>query len=309
MRRAFSAFFLIAASAAAAHAQDQTVTYTTSSQGISGGGRSACVQNDYYLNPQFQAISFQFTDSTGAEAGQVRVQVNFRWGYYDRPAMTLAVAINDVLQPEALVTPTSQPNSCGQQEVTSSVHEAAVTSWNPQGVNRVTVQFPADNAGGGGIAVLAGNGPDMLEIVVTNTNQAPNAPSGLLQLGVDGKAIGVGGATAYNGVQVRATVSDPDGDPVFIEVEIQPTSVFFTGTPNAASLPVSSGQTATASLLGLANGSYHWQARTVDSSGERSAWVSHGTNSEIAADFRIDTSPGVTVQAADNVNHAGGDCS
>jgi hypothetical protein len=149
----------------------------------------------------------------------------------------------------------------------------------------------------------------MLEIVITNMNQAPGAPSGLLQLGVDGKTIGVGGATAYTGVQMRATVSDPDGDPVCIEVEIQPTSVFFTGTPNAASLPVNSGQAAATPLMELANGSYHWQARTVDSSGERSAWVSHGTNSEIAADFRIDTSIVLGASAADPLNDSGGDCS
>jgi predicted phage tail protein len=43
----------------------------------------------------------------------------------------------------------------------------------------------------------------------------------------------------------------------------------------------------------LANGSYHWRLRAVDSYGRAGAWASYATNTESDADFVVDTPPSV----------------
>ena len=68
------------------------------------------------------------------------------------------------------------------------------------------------------------------------------------------------------------------------------------------SLFVASGSQASVQATGLA-GSYHWQARTVDSVGAPSAWVPRGGS----PDFTANAGAGVpTLDTRDNPN---GDCS
>jgi len=290
--------------AARAEAQVQTVTYTAGdSAGISGGARSGCVFNDFWLNPGAASITFEWTDTTNAQVGNVRVEVDFRWGYYRRGNLNMDVEINDVGQPEVLTSPSSQPGTCGLSEVTSSTHEAGIMVWNPLGQNRVTLTLEA-----GEVAVLSSSGSFMVQIIITRLNEAPNAPTLLNQFGVDGKGIPLGATTPVKAIEVRAMVNDPDGDAVMLEVEIRPTAVFFTGKPNVTSLPVASGSTAAAALVGLADSSYHWQVRAVDPSGERSPWASFGSNSEVAADFKVDTSVPGGAARVDDKDHGSGDC-
>ena len=51
---------------------------------------------------------------------------------------------------------------------------------------------------------------------------------------------------------------------------------------------VASGSQAQISVFGLTNGNYHWRARTIDSTGATSGWVSFGSNADDAADFVVE---------------------
>jgi hypothetical protein len=289
-----------------ASAQDQTVTYTSTSSGISDGGRNGCVGGDWWLQPAFPSMTFSWTDTTGAAAGKVRVEVDFRWAYYSQPALDLGVAINGVLQPEPLTSPTSSPTSCGQSEVTTSTHEDGITSWNALAQNSLTLTVPQ-----GQVAVLNIAGAFMIRIRITKLNEAPGPPTLLQQsrLTFVGKPIPVGGKTSDKGVTLSAVLDDPDeGDTVHLEIEVQPTTVFFTGQPTTLGPPITPpGAQVFVSVPGLDVGSYHWQVRTVDAAGEASAWVSFGDNSEVLPDFTIDTST-AAVPPLDFEDHGSGDC-
>jgi len=106
---------------------------------------------------------------------------------------------------------------------------------------------------------------------------APNPPSGAAQYKSDGlTAIAQGGTTDDTTVRISATVSDPDGGNVQLEVEIVDNAGAFTNTPNCVSFFEISGDVATASCSGLSVGtSYKWQARTNDGTGT-SAWQQFG---------------------------------
>ncbi len=85
---------------------------------------------------------------------------------------------------------------------------------------------------------------------------------------------------------LRATVSDPEGEAVQLQVEVQPIGTGFTGAPTGSSGFQVGPWTAEISVPGLLNfTSYHWRARSVDVLGFASAWVSFGANPESAADF------------------------
>jgi hypothetical protein len=87
---------------------------------------------------------------------------------------------------------------------------------------------------------------------------------------------------------LEGTVSDGDGDPVKLQVEVRPTPAAFTGVATHESGLIASGGVAAVTVAGLASGTgYHWQARTVDPSGAASAWVPFGGNAESAADFTL----------------------
>jgi hypothetical protein len=89
-------------------------------------------------------------------------------------------------------------------------------------------------------------------------------------------------------VVFKATVSDPEGENVRLEVEVQPLGTSFLGVPTGTSGFQVGPATATVTLLGLTPSTqYHWQARTRDILGHVSAWVSFGGNPESAVDFTI----------------------
>ncbi|MBI3106355.1 MAG: hypothetical protein HYY95_12425 [Candidatus Rokubacteria bacterium] len=60
---------------------------------------------------------------------------------------------------------------------------------------------------------------------------------------------------------------------------------------------MSSGSLASVTAPALANGSYHWQARAVDSLGLPGAWTAFGGNAESAADFTVSVPPTVNIVA------------
>jgi hypothetical protein len=122
--------------------------------------------------------------------------------------------------------------------------------------------------------------------------EPPDAPGGNLnQYVLDGSAVipQGGTTTAFDGVRMKATVTDPDpGDMLQLQVEVQPFGTAFTGNPTTTGLAVPSGSEAQVPVAPLADDSYHWQARVIDADGNTSAWVEFGAS---GIDFIVDFVP------------------
>jgi len=146
-----------------------------------------------------------------------------------------------------------------------------------------------------------------VRITITGLNQAPLDPTNTAQLNPGVGSIPTGGTTASHTVRLRATVNDPDANDCFLEAEVRPVLSFFADVPNFTGSPVASGQDAFVDATNLTDNSYHWHARTVDPFDFRSGWVSHGLNSEVAADFVINTAL-PPPKGIDPRNHGAGDC-
>src|SRR5687767_6532966 len=174
---------VLVAGAAEARAQ-QTITYTTQSAGISDGDRDGCVGNDRWLNPEFPAIRFTWSDSTGAVAGKVRVEVSVCWGYFGRPNVNLQCRFNDVLQSPNLQSPGQPTGNCNLALTTSATYEAEITDWNPDGQNEMSLTISQ-----GDVMVFSTTGPFIVEIVVTKLNDAPAPPTQLLQRDANSQSI------------------------------------------------------------------------------------------------------------------------
>ncbi|MCA9332675.1 hypothetical protein KDA00_02265 [Candidatus Saccharibacteria bacterium] len=149
------------------------------------------------------------------------------------------------------------------------------------------------------------NTPPYIDVVIaklTGINNPPNSPSSLDQINVStSSSISTGGWSDETQVKFQATLTDPDNpDSLSICVEAQEVGTSFTNTENSCGSPVSysgSGVNADVTLYGLTDGAtYHWQARTKDSFGSYSSWVSFGANPENQTDFAVDdTDPTGTV--------------
>lgn len=117
----------------------------------------------------------------------------------------------------------------------------------------------------------------------------PDAPTNMGQYLQNGQvAIPQGGTTTQTTVVFKASLTDPDGDQIQLQVEVQPLGVAFTGTATGSSTFVASGgpKQARVDLSGLTPGTdYHWQARAVDQSGSVSSWVPFGAGA--TPDFHV----------------------
>ncbi|MDD4902228.1 MAG: hypothetical protein PHE24_03750, partial [Patescibacteria group bacterium] len=95
--------------------------------------------------------------------------------------------------------------------------------------------------------------------------------SNLGQFQADGiTAIPEGGDTFGNTVVFQGTlgtIDNPENNPTRLQVEVQPVGAPFTGIPTATSIFSSTWGVVSVSVSNLSNGSYHWQARAVDSQG------------------------------------------
>ncbi|HEX4104475.1 MAG TPA: hypothetical protein VHZ04_03325, partial [Candidatus Paceibacterota bacterium] len=92
-----------------------------------------------------------------------------------------------------------------------------------------------------------------------------------------------------NSVRFESTVSSFfASDTLAMQVEVEPFTIPFTGKPTATSAIVPSGAVASTTVSGLAAGTYHWQARTVDAvNGSSSVWTEYRAVGNI--DFNIQT--------------------
>lgn len=118
----------------------------------------------------------------------------------------------------------------------------------------------------------------------TTGNVVPDIATGLDQSLPGGGSVGIGGSFTGDTLLFKGTVTDANGTPVTLQVEIRPVGLPFTGLPTHASNPTASGAEASISVSGLSGG-HHWQFRTIDSCGAASAWTSFGGNAETVADF------------------------
>lgn len=81
------------------------------------------------------------------------------------------------------------------------------------------------------------------------------------------------------------------GGPMRLQVEARLVGTDFTGASTAVSGEVSSGETASVSVQGLAAGYWHWRARAINSGGGTSEWISFGSNLETLPDFVVPEPP------------------
>jgi hypothetical protein len=119
-------------------------------------------------------------------------------------------------------------------------------------------------------------------------NQPPSNPTGASQCRSDGvTVIPEGGTIPESTVVFKATVSDPDGDSVRLEIELRQIGEAFTGepTPETISDYVPSGTQVTITRYGLINANYHWRYRAKDANGATSDWTEFGTMGNI--DFTV----------------------
>jgi hypothetical protein len=143
-----------------------------------------------------------------------------------------------------------------------------------------------DNNGEVSGMVAFGGSPDFTK----TSNMSPLSPAGPQQYHLDGVTVlPVGGTTPHEGAILNAVITDPDGDPVRLQVEIQLAGQPFANVVSATSAAVPSGSVATIMISGLPNlTGYHWQVRAIDGSNETTVWGSFGANPEETADFRVD---------------------
>jgi hypothetical protein len=145
-------------------------------------------------------------------------------------------------------------------------------SWNTTGVPAGSYYVYGLTSDGVNPQVSAYS-PGMITINAT-VNNPPNVPASLVQYKSDGTTVITKSTyTNQTTVVVKGTVSDPDSNPVTLEVEFADIAAAFTGTPTCSSTAVTSGTTATATCSGLTNGRLKWQARTKDSQSATSAWT------------------------------------
>ncbi|HTW96058.1 MAG TPA: hypothetical protein VMD74_00155 [Candidatus Methylomirabilis sp.] len=87
-------------------------------------------------------------------------------------------------------------------------------------------------------------------------------------------------------VVFQSTLSNPTNNPTQLQVEVEPATSPFTGIPSATSIFSSTWGVVSVSVSNMSNGSYHWQARTVDSQGNASAWQTM-SNPAVRTDFVV----------------------
>jgi murein DD-endopeptidase MepM/ murein hydrolase activator NlpD len=118
----------------------------------------------------------------------------------------------------------------------------------------------------------------------------PPIVSGVNQYRSDGiTAIGEGAAIRENTVVFKATVSDPNGGRVRLEIELRQVTELFNGTPTWDSGLVRSGTQVSWTRGGLVDARYKWRYRVVDEEGLASPWVEFGQAGN--TDFIVDRTP------------------
>ncbi|HUC01276.1 MAG TPA: hypothetical protein VMA75_00005, partial [Candidatus Paceibacterota bacterium] len=128
------------------------------------------------------------------------------------------------------------------------------------------------------------------------------ASSSLEQYESDGITTLVTGASTTSQTAVLKGVPESSSsDPLVVQFEAQPYNMAFSGTPNATSGVVTSGEVASATISDMLYGPYHWQARAFDTSTTAaSSWEQFDSSSTLA--FTI-INPSMVEISDGSVNH------
>lgn len=129
-------------------------------------------------------------------------------------------------------------------------------------------------------------------------NVAPSSPASLAQYQSDGTTTLTNSTwTGASGVVLKFNMSSTNMDDTLTpQVEIEPNGTAFTNTvTNSGSNIAYSGTavTGTVAVAGLADGTYHWQARVNNSAGN-SGWVQMGGNPDFKSDSNAPTGGSIT---------------
>jgi len=126
---------------------------------------------------------------------------------------------------------------------------------------------PYQSPGMGAIFVFYGG-------MAAGSSFVPYSPYNIEQFRSDGTTvITEGGSIEENTVIFKGTVSDPRGENVQLEIELQAIGEAFTGTPTHTIPPVPSGSEAVITSDPLINEDYRWQYRTKNALGKTSLWT------------------------------------
>lgn len=185
-----------------------------------------------------------------------------------------------------------------------------------QGTQQIDITIPADgtwhwqarvvdNAGAASVWTPAGGNPDPggVDVSLDLADDPPTiAPATVNQLQSDGTTvIAVGGNATTAGVVFEATVVDPEGSTVTLEIELQDVATALTGVATQTAGPFPSGTAIQVPAL-PAIGAYHWAYRATDGT-NFSAWTSFGGNTEnpptspAAVDFNVTANAGPSTSA------------
>jgi len=129
-------------------------------------------------------------------------------------------------------------------------------------------------------------------IFTTKSSNAPPSLATLNQLKSDFiTAIEEGRRTTEDQIAFKASINDPDNDPVKLQIELRKISEPFSGLDDGIldSPLASSGSELVITRLALENGQYHWRARAVDDKGNVSEWQEFGTAGNM--DFEVKVVP------------------
>jgi len=163
--------------------------------------------------------------------------------------------------------------------------------------------FGGGGGGGGGSSYVfatssfintstaSGVNPGNGYISITEYHTAPIIAS-LNQYHLDGATpINTGSSTTENGAVFASTLTSNTTSTMQLQVEVEPAATNFLNAANVTSSAwVSTGGVATTSYTGQ-SGSYHWQARALDSQGNSSAWHPFVTSNSSSGPLELYATP------------------
>jgi len=295
----------------------QTVTLTAS--GLPSGAYVTFSPSSGY--PTFTSTS-TISTSTTTPTGTFYITIIGSGGGLTRTA-TYTLAVTPLLVPDFSIS--ASPTSLSIQQGSSGSSTITITSINgfnqpvqlsvsgaPSGVTATLspsqVTPPAGGTATSTLTVSVGATATLRSYTLTVTgisgalthstyvsleitavpNQPPNKPTAASQYRSDGATvIPEGGTTPESTIVFKATVSDPNGDSVRLEIELRQIGEAFTGepTPETISDFVPSETQVTITRYGLVNADYKWQYRAKDINGATSGWTEFGTVGNM--DFRV----------------------
>ncbi|MGH7451425.1 MAG: hypothetical protein ACRENG_08790, partial [bacterium] len=182
--------------------------------------------------------------------------------------------------------------------------------WNPNpnnyGSGQGLLAVGSAILAGGAFTTIGGNRQDYFaqfgNIVVANN--PPHAPTAVNQYNQqDNAIITEGGSINANLIIFKATISDPDDEPVKLQIELRKITEAFTGIPTQESNLANSGTPVSVTTDTLAAAAYKWRYRVMDALGLATAWVEFGTPGN--TDVVVNTIPLPAAAAYGNI--PGGD--